>query len=152
METSKQSYISDRLDQYYQWYDAKAVKSKTKYFRGRVLSAVSAVLIPVIVNLEITILGIDWSNIIVSLLGVAVALLVALEEVFHHKEIWINSRSTAEYLKTQKVLFLHKAQEYSELPEDEAFKLLVLNVEKAIAEENAVTLNVLTRNEEEKAT
>ncbi|MGD1503003.1 DUF4231 domain-containing protein [Vibrio harveyi] len=152
-ETEKvESYLKERIDQYYNWYDRKAVKSKAKYQRGRVLSAISAVLIPVVANIDLvaTILGeqVDLGNIIVSILGITVALLVALEDVFHHREQWLNSRSTAEYLKTQKVLFEHKAEDYEGLDGDKSFTQLVNRVEKAIAEENAVTLNVLTRSEQ----
>lgn len=147
-----QSYIQERIDQYYNWYDAKAVKCKAKYQNGRMLSAVSAVLIPVITNIDITVIAfdtpIDISDLIVSILGITVALLVALEGVFHYREQWLNSRSTAEYLKTQKVLFEHKAEDYEGLDEDKAFTQLVNRIEKAIAEENAVTLNVLTRSEQ----
>ena len=147
-----QSYIQDRIDQYCNWYDAKAIKSKAKYQNGRMLSAISAVLIPVITNIDLSAtisdVQIDFGDVIVSVLGVTVALLVALEGVFHHREQWQNSRSTAEYLKTQKVLFEHKAEDYEGLDEDKAFTQLVNRIEKAIAEENAVTLNVLTRSEQ----
>lgn len=148
-----QSYIQERIEQYYSWYDAKAVKSKSSYQRGRLISATSAVLIPVVTNIELPISiaekNLDLSNIVVSILGVTVALLVALEGVYHHREQWLNSRSTAEYLKTQRVLFEHRAGDYEGLDEEKAFTQLVNRVEKAIAEENAVTLNVLTRSEQQ---
>jgi hypothetical protein len=91
---------------------------------------------------------IDIGKILVTILGLAVALLVALEGVFHYKEQWVNYRSTAEYLKTQKILFLHMSEDYEGLEEKKAFTQLVNRIEKAIAEENAVTLNVLTRAEQ----
>ncbi|WP_342306264.1 hypothetical protein [Methanolobus sp. ZRKC5] len=57
-------------------------------------------------------------------------------------------QSTAEqYLETKKQLFVHGIGDYSELDKDNAFRLLVDRIEGAIAEENAVTLNVLTRVE-----
>ncbi|MEY4590274.1 MAG: hypothetical protein RL497_2350 [Pseudomonadota bacterium] len=147
-----QSYIQGRVEQYYVWYDSKAVKSKASYQRGRLISAVSAVLIPVITNIELSFsicgVQVDISNLLVSVLGITVALLVALEGVYHHREQWLNSRSTAEYLKTQKVIFEHGAGDYEGLDEEKAFTQLVNRVEKAIAEENAVTLNVLTRSEQ----
>lgn len=148
-----QSYIQDRIEQYYSWYDSKAVKSKSSYQQGRLISAGSAVLIPVITNIELPLAfggsTFDLSNIFVSILGVTVALLVALEGVYHHREQWLNSRSTAEYLRTQRVLFEHRAGDYEGLDEEKAFTQLVNRIEKAIAEENAVTLNVLTRSEQQ---
>jgi len=152
-EETINSYIQSRIDQYYSWYDAKAVISKAKYQRGRLISATSAVLIPVITNVDLSFSiaenSVNLSNIIVSILGITVALLIALEGVYHHREQWLNSRSTAEYLKTQKVLFEHRADDYEGLVEEKAFKQLVNRVEKAIAEENAVTLNILTRSEQQ---
>lgn len=146
-----QSYITERIDQYYNWYDSKAVKSKAMYQYGRLVQAVSAVLIPVVVNIKIqfTIIGfcID-STVLVSIFGVIVALSIALEGVYHYREQWLNSRSTAEYLNTQKILFRHCAEDYNGLNDKQAFEQLVKRVESAIANENSVTLNVLTRSEQ----
>ena len=143
----KPSYIKERIDQYYNWYDAKAVKSKKIYQLSRTMQALVAILIPVIVNIKIQIFFID-STVIVSILGILVAVSVSMENVFHYREQWLNSRTTAEYLKTQKILFQHRAKDYAELEDKQAFKQLVERIENAIAEENAVTLSVLSRSEQ----
>ncbi len=144
-----ESYLKNRVEQYQEWYDLKAVKMKKYYIYSRVSSALSAVLIPMIVNIEwnVTIddMLINGSNVVVTILGTIVAVLIALEGVLHHREQWKNYRTTEQYLQTQKQLFIHNVGDYSDLDKTEAFKLLISRVESSIAEENSTTLNVLTR-------
>ncbi|GMQ24299.1 hypothetical protein Aoki45_09810 [Algoriphagus sp. oki45] len=144
-------YIKNRLDQYQGWYDKKAVLMKKSYLRGRVLSAIGAVLVPIITNVSLPELKItndlilDFPKIIATILSTAVALFIALEGVLHYREQWKNYRTTEQYLTAQKNLFLNKVGDYSNLSENEAFRLLVNRVETAISEENSITLNVLTK-------
>lgn len=143
-------YIKERLDQYKNWYDNKAVIMKRLYLRGRILSAVGAVLVPIITNItlpEIHFYGLilDLPKILATILSTGVALFIALEGVLHYREQWKNYRTTEQYLTAQKNLFLNKVGDYANLSPDESFKLLVNRVETAITEENAITLNVLTK-------
>ena len=119
--------------------------------RTRIWAAVTAVLIPVISNTSVSATlfstPIDISKIAVTLLGLVVALLVALEGVLHHREQWQNYRTTEQYLQTQKHLFVNRVAEFSGLTDSDAFRLLVRNVEAAIKTENEVTLNVMSRSE-----
>ena len=148
-----ESYLQQRVEQYQSWYDAKAVKMKRNYIRSRIASAVGAVLVPIVSNISFSVTVAesvyDLSRISVTVIGLAVALLIALEGVLHHKDQWVNYRSTEQYLTTQRNLFTHRVGDYSSLEDEEAFKLFVSRVETAIAEENAVTLNVLSRTESE---
>ena len=150
-QDSVQQYFENRLDQYRSWYDRKSVEMKKKYQRTQVISAIGAVLVPVINNISIAVpIGnenIDISKLSVTIIGLLVALAIAIEGVYHYREQWKNYRSTEQYLETQKQLFIHRIGEYSELDDKNAFRLLVNHVEGAIAEENAVTLNMLTRVE-----
>ena len=146
-----EKYIAERLDQYQNWYDSKSVKMKNKYLRGRIWSAVSAIFVPIVTNIslpEIVItsdLTFDISKVLATILSTIVALLIALEGVLHYREQWKNYRTTEQYLTAQKNLFLNKVGDYANLKGNDAFKLLVNRVETAITEENAVTLNVLTK-------
>ncbi len=146
-----ENYINNRVEQYRMWYDSKAVKMKANYMRGRITSALSAVLIPVVTNTNFEFIydktTIDISNIIVTILGTLVAVLIALEGVLHHREQWKNYRTTEQLLQTQKQLFMHRIGDYANIGDSEAFKLLVSRTEAAIAEENAITLNVLSKVE-----
>lgn len=154
LSKNAESYIKNRLEQYRGWYDNKAVTMKKRYLNSRIISAVSAVLIPIVNNIDFRCIlfscDIDLSNLIVTLLGIIVAILIALEGVLHYREQWKNYRTTEQYLQTQKNLFLHSSGDYTDLDDEKAFKLLVSRIEKAIEDENAITLNVLTKNEKEK--
>lgn len=160
METKlhPEKYIKERLDQYQNWYDNKAVKMKRNYLRGRVWSAINAVLVPIVTNISLpvivitTSLTLDVSKVLATILSTSVALLIALEGVLHYREQWKNYRTTEQYLTAEKNLFLNKVGDYSNLTENEAFKLLVKRVENAITEENAITLNVLTKIDNNKNT
>ncbi|NPD44254.1 DUF4231 domain-containing protein [Lentimicrobium sp. S6] len=149
-----ESYIKNRLEQYQNWYDSKAVTMKKLYLSGKIISSICAVLIPIISNIPLSITlknsEYDVSNVLVTILGVIVAAIIALEGVLHYREQWKNYRTTEQYLQTQKNLFKHSVGDYENLEKDHAFKLLVSRVEKAIEEENAITLNVLTKNEKDK--
>jgi hypothetical protein len=143
------SYVKDRLDQYRGWYDKKAVIMKKRYLRGKIWSAVSAVLVPIITNLPLTFViddtTINGSKILGTILATLVALLIALEGVLHYREQWKNYRTTEQYLTAQKNLFANNVGDYADLSDEDAFRLLVRRVETAITEENAITLNVLTK-------
>ena len=111
------------------------------------------VLVPIISNtsfpVSIADSEYDLSRIALTIKGLVVALLIALEGVLHHKDQWVNYRSTEQYLTTQRNLFTHRVADYLSLDDAEAFRLFVSRVETAIAEENAVTLNALSRTESE---
>ncbi|HAO09211.1 MAG TPA: DUF4231 domain-containing protein [Chryseobacterium sp.] len=151
LENNIEQYIENRLDQYRSWYDSKAVTAKKRYLNSRIWSAISAVLVPIITNIslpELTLCNgfiIDISKTLATILSTVVALLIALEGVLHYREQWKNYRTTEQYLTAQKNIFLNKVGDYASLSKEEAFKLLVDRIEQAITEENAVTLNVLTK-------
>ncbi|WP_340819598.1 DUF4231 domain-containing protein [Methanolobus sp. WCC4] len=153
IQDTPEQYIKNRVEQYRSWYDAKSVIMKRNYQRTQVLSASGAILIPVINNISIVApignLEVDIGKLSVTVIGVIVALAIAFEGVYHYREQWKNYRSTEQYLETQKQLFIHRIGDYSELNDEGAFQLLVNRIEGAIAEENAVTLNILTRVESE---
>jgi hypothetical protein len=142
-------YLTHRLEQYARWYDTKAISIKSKYLRGRVTAAVGAVTVPVLTNvsLDVRLAGhpVDLSRILVTAIGLTVAVLIALEGVLHHREQWKNYRTTEQYLRAHRIMFENGVGEYESLDPESAFRRLVLNVESAIKNENEVTLNVLTR-------
>ena len=151
LSENTESYIVNRLDQYQNWYDNKAVITKKRYLRGKIWAAVGAVIVPILTNIPIDLeyFGLpsyDLGKLLTTIIATFVALLIALESVLHYREQWKNYRTTEQYLVAQKNLFLHQVGDYSNLNEDDAFKKLVLRIETAISEENAITLNVLTKN------
>jgi hypothetical protein len=149
------AYIESRLEGgksgYLGYYDKTARRMKRRHLQTRSAAAIGAVLIPVVSNLswEPTVAGvkIHFAAVASSIIGLGVALILALEGVFHFKDQWQNFRGTEQYLLSQKYRFENRVDEYQSLSTEDAFKMFVSRVEKAILDENNVTLNILGRSE-----
>jgi len=154
--------IQERIDRYIQtrlsgdggylgYYDRTAARMKRRHLQTRAAAAIGAVLIPVVVNFpwEIAVgtISFHFSTVASSLIGLGVALILALDGVFHFKEQWQNFRGTEQYLLSHKFRFENRVDEYQSLSDEDAFKVFVSKVEKAILDENNVTLNILGRTE-----
>ncbi|MFI8365666.1 DUF4231 domain-containing protein [Streptomyces sp. NPDC085466] len=138
-EMTPQRYVDGRLSQYQEWYDVKATRMKAMHLRMRTVSVVGGALVPVFVNLDA-----GFARVTATVLSVVVVAAVSLESVYRYREQWKNYRSTEQLLGHERVYFETRVGPYRELAERDAFTLLVARVEKAIAQENAATLNVMT--------
>ncbi|MFF4171839.1 DUF4231 domain-containing protein [Streptomyces sp. NPDC001744] len=138
-EMTPQRYIETRLAQYQEWYDAKATRAKAMHQRMRTLSVVGGSLVPVLVNVDL-----DSARVAATVLSVVVVAAVSLESVYRYREQWKNYRSTEQLLGHERVYFEARVGPYHDLPKRQSFQLLVARVEKAIANENSATLNVMT--------
>lgn len=132
-------YISERLGQFQDWYNASSKKAKAMHLRMRTVAVVGGVLVPVLVNS-------DWAynRIATTVVSLIVAFAVSLESVYHYREQWKNYRSTEQLLGHERVYYQTRTGIYTDLEADEAFRRLVERVEDLIATENAATLNVMT--------
>jgi hypothetical protein len=148
------AYIEERLtgpNGYLGYYDRTARRMKSRHLQTRSVAAVGAVLIPVVANVSwkpvVGATAIDFAAIASSVIGLGVALILALEGVYHFKEQWQNYRGTEQYLLSQKYRFENRVEDYQSLSDEDAFRLFVAKAEKAILDENNVTLNILGRAE-----
>ncbi|MCQ4084431.1 DUF4231 domain-containing protein [Streptomyces sp. RB6PN25] len=137
--TTAQGYLDNRLSQYQGWYDRKAVKAKAMHLRMRTVSVVGGALVPVFVNINL-----PSFRFIATVLSLVVVGSVSLESVYRYREQWKNYRSTEQLLGHERIYFETKVGPYAGLSAQESFKTLVTRVEKAIANENSATLNVMT--------
>ncbi|MFF0966447.1 DUF4231 domain-containing protein [Streptomyces sp. NPDC003703] len=134
-----QDYVDGRLSQYQTWYDKKAIKTKAMHLRMRTISVVGGALVPVLVNLDLS-----FAKLTATVLSLIVVGSVSLESVYRYREQWKNYRSTEQLLGHERIYFETKVGPYSGLSESDAFTTLVARVERAIANENSATLNVMT--------
>lgn len=141
------AYIEERVEQYRDWYDSRAVVTKTRYLRIGILAVVGGALVPVLTNitLDIAIGGYPLTTLLVTVISLLVVVAVTLESVLHYREQWKNYRSTEQSLGHENVCFRTDTGPYQGIGEREAFRLVVERVEGAIAMENTATLNVMTR-------
>ena len=93
-----------------------ARRMKRRHLQNGAAAAIGAVLIPVVSNLPWEIpfgsTTIQVSTMGASLIGLGVALILALEGVFHFKEQWQNCRGTEQYLLSQRFRFENRVDEY----------------------------------------
>jgi hypothetical protein len=159
IEERIKAYMDTRLTGatgYLGYYDKTAQQMKRRHLQTRSAAAAGAVLIPLVSNLtwepHIGGVTIHVATVGASLIGLAVALILALEGVFHFKEKWQNFRGIEQYLLSQKYRFDNGVDEYQSLSIEAAFKLFVSKVEKAILDVSNVTLEILGRAEDVTAT
>jgi hypothetical protein len=133
-------YIQERVDQYAGWYDRKAGPLKTRYLYLRALIVVGGALVPVLVNLAP-----PFASVAATIVSLMVVILVSWDTVFQYGKQWKNYRSTEQFLRQEAVLFKYRVGFYAPLDDDQAFRIFVERIENAIAQENAVTLDTLTR-------
>ncbi len=141
-----EQYLTERVKQYQDWYDKKAVITKRRYTRMRILSVVGGTLVPVLANVKVgqEISGFDFMPLIVTVISIVVVVCVSLETVFHYREQWKNYRSTEQLLSQETFRYRTRIRPYASLDDATAFRLLVSRIEAAISAENASTLNVMT--------
>ncbi len=140
-----EEYIDERLNQFREWYDKKAVSAKRSYQWMRAITVVGGVVVPVLINIQH-----PYTRIFTTAVSLVVAVFVSLETVFHFREQWKNYRSTEQLLAKEYFTFVSGEGPYKKTEEKEAFLLFVDRVETAIAAENASTLNVMTTVTEQK--
>jgi hypothetical protein len=142
-----EEYVTERLNQYREWYDKKAVTAKSTYLWMRAITVVGGALVPVLVNLN----EVKYMNYATTLISLLVVILVSLETVYHFREQWKNYRSTEQVLAREYFYFTTGDGPYREIAEpSESFFQFVQRVEGAIETENASTLNVMTTLSEPK--
>lgn len=126
-----EAYIEQRVDEQIKWYDDKSQSSQARFKALRVIEVVCAALIPLIAGFQ---LANEWTALVVSLLGVVIAVSAALIGLGNYQENWVEYRTTCESLRHEKYLFMTKATPYDDA---EPFNLFVQRVEGLVSKENS---------------
>ena len=127
-------YIAQRLDDQIRWYDLKSVSNQRWYKGLRMIQFTAAALIPFLTGFTEPAKPV-W-NLTVGLLGVLIAIITAMLDLYRFQEHWIEYRTTSESLKKEKLLFLTESEPYrNESPTK--FQLFVQRVEALISKENS---------------
>jgi Protein of unknown function (DUF4231) len=135
-------YVQQRVMQFSEWYDKKAVSAKSAYLRSRTTSVVGALLVPIAANLSFA--GYDtYKTGVITVLSLLVSISVALDGVYHFGDQWKNYRSTEQFLSRERFLFQTGEGPYRGMAAEDAFLLFVERCEGQIASENSATLNVI---------
>lgn len=128
---NEEEYISSRVENQIGWYDRKSQNAQCwfKWLRGSEI--VAAAVIPLIAGFAKDPIPV---TLIVSILGVLIAIISSIIGLNQYQENWTEYRTTCESLKHEKFLYLTKAEPYHK---DEPFLLFVQRVESLISKENS---------------
>jgi hypothetical protein len=137
-------YIEQRLDDQQAYYSKAARKAQKSYFTIKVSETILAATIPFL-SAMITPETIEI-KIAVGAIGVLVTIAGGVLLLYKYHENWVNYRSTAEALKTQKFLFLAKAGPYKGRNRE---VLLVENIESLLGEEHQKWMQYMLQKDQE---
>ena len=124
-------YMSDRVDDQIGWYDRRSQAAQRSFKRMRGFEIIAAASIPLIAGFGA---DIPHVNLLLALIGAAIAVTSALTSLNQYQENWTAYRTTCESLKHEKFMFLTRAEPYHEA---EPFPLFVRRVEQLISKENS---------------
>lgn len=133
---NEKEYIEVRLQNQIDWFCKKSSYNQKMYKRLILIEILFSVSIPFITtyaNDETPIF-----KVIIGLMGVSIALIAGLINLYKFNDNWINYRKTAETLKQEKYLYLTKSGIYSnDVKVEDTFHLLVTRVESILSNENS---------------
>lgn len=125
-----------RLEDQVQWYDDKSTNAQRWYKNLKFTQISLAVLIPVATHLPA-----DYAKWTTALAGALIALLESIQHMNQYSTLWVMYRSTAEFLKHEKFLFLSAAGPYKGLTDDARLLTLAERVEERVSTEHANWFN-----------
>jgi hypothetical protein len=109
------------------WYDRKSVAAQRAFKRLKVIEVIIAAAVPVVA-------GVRWPAWVTAILGAAVVVLEAVQQLYQWQTNWVLYRSTAEALKHEKYLSLSGAGPYATA---DRLRLLAERVEGLVSQEHA---------------
>jgi len=121
-----------RLEDQLAWYDNKSMLCQSRYKAYKVAQLILAATIPIISFIEV-----EWGKWVTALAGAAIVVLEGVQQLNQYSALWIEYRSTAEYLKHEKHLFLASSGPYRDLDRKDALTLLSERVEEHVSTEHA---------------
>ena len=112
-DSLKRCLRSRWLDQV-SWMGGKARQTQFRYYALRLIAIVGGVLVPALVGLNFNEPYNEIVRSVTFVIGLAVAISVAVEEFFHYGERWRHYRSTVEALKSEGWQFFQSSGRYSQ--------------------------------------
>lgn len=150
---SPKLYFEYRLHPLIDWYEKSGQKNNRRYRRLKFLQLLLSALVPVMVGFigEDTVLrfigSMKHQQIVVAWLGFLLTFITGLFSVFRFKETWIYHLKTAEDLRRETFQYLARTGPYYDKEENEAFQLLVQQVETIVKSEYTQWSELLQEDE-----
>ena len=100
---NEDEYLSERLEDQIRWYSKKSQYNQKYYKVLRLAEIIAASLIPFLAGIGNNIPYSEW---VIGILGVMIAISAGASSLYKFQENWIQYRTTAETLKHEKYLNL----------------------------------------------
>jgi hypothetical protein len=138
------AYIKDRVERKINIYFKKAQRSKKWHLIVSIIIAVSAALVPVLVNLKIDRVNFDF-RLTATIFSLLVSIGVAIQEIFRFREHWRNYNLIESNLRSEEFLFSTSAGPYEKINDEKGkFSRFVQRIEELIKEERWDTIHMRT--------
>ncbi len=129
-------YFKEHLEGQLGWYDRKATRYK-RWHKQLGFLIIAAGACTSIIPLWSPSPELHWTTIVMSALGVIVALAKGIERIWAFDENWMNYRQAAEAMKREGRLYINSAGAYARVRQDQAaYQLFVERIEDIIAAEH----------------
>ena len=128
-----------RLEDQIGWYDRKSNRCQSWYKGLKLLEVSSAALIPFLA-------GIHAPSLSTGGLGILIVILEGVQHLNQYQHNWISYRSTCEYLKHEKYLYLGNAGPY--LKVENPVALLAERIESLVSQEHAKWISSQKKGEQ----
>lgn len=129
MAIAETEYFEQRLDDQIAWYDRKSSVNQAAYKRLRLIEIIAAAAIPLLAGYAQQSV---YVGVAIGVIGLTVAVLAGIVNLYRFQENWNEYRATAEALKQEKYLYLVRAEPYNG---DQPLELLVQHVESLLKSE-----------------
>jgi hypothetical protein len=141
-ERNLQEYLEDRVQFKINLYFKKARSYRFYHLSFAVIIAISAAIVPILINLNDSH---EYFQKLATILSVLVTISVALQEIFRFREHWRNYNFIDTSLRREEMLFSMSSEPYASLktPEEKQH-LFVQRIEDLIEEERKETINMRT--------
>ena len=117
-----------RLESQISWYDRRSGQAQSLYKRIKIIEIGCAALVPLISQIN---------AIVTAVLGSAVIVLEALQQINQWQHNWITYRSTCEALRHEKYSYLGRSGPYKDMDDNTANQALVERIESLISTEHS---------------
>lgn len=137
----KNDPIMERLENQIEWYDKKSQDNQKWFKQLKVFEIFLAAIIPFSA-------GFHWPAWLTGGFGVLIVIIEGIQSLCQYHHNWITYRSTCEYLKHEKYLFLGSAGPYADSDNPKA--LLTERIETLVSQEHAKWISACEKVVEKK--
>lgn len=130
---NQEEYLKERVERQIDWYNRRSRWNKRWFISLQIVILIASAAVPVIVLMPLVLAENMWIRIIISVLGSLTAVLTGITSLLQFRKNWIDYRTTAESLKSEKFMFQTKTGPYNA---DDDYSMFVERVEALISREH----------------